>query len=114
MKSEKRKVKSEKYKKTAPQEFGLVCFGSPSNSLIRKDEPVMTRSAEASAKHLHMHDEVIWGSIVSLCETEIAKAISPLGQKNESIRFHFGSPKGNRTPDSAVRGRRLNRLTMGP
>ena len=26
----------------------------------------------------------------------------------------FGSPKGNRTPDSALRGRRLNRLTMGP
>ncbi len=26
----------------------------------------------------------------------------------------IGSPKGNRTPDSAVRGRRLNRLTMGP
>ena len=24
----------------------------------------------------------------------------------------FGTPMGNRTPDSAVRGRRLNRLTM--
>ena len=26
--------------------------------------------------------------------------------------FFFGTPKENRTPDSAVRGRRLNRLTM--
>lgn len=28
--------------------------------------------------------------------------------------FFCGSPKENRTPDSAVRGQRLNRLTMGP
>ena len=47
--------------------------------------------------------------------------------KNEKIRvqtkiirriiyglFLFGSLKGTRTPDSAVRGRRLNRLTMRP
>lgn len=25
----------------------------------------------------------------------------------------FGTPKGNRTPDSTVRGWRLNRLTIG-
>ena len=28
------------------------------------------------------------------------------------IKLKIGTPKGNRTPDSAVRGRRLNRLTM--
>ncbi len=28
--------------------------------------------------------------------------------------MQFGSPKGNRTPDSAVRGQCLDRLTMGP
>ena len=33
---------------------------------------------------------------------------------SRSAVFSFGSPKGNRTPDSAVRGWRLNRLTMGP
>lgn len=27
---------------------------------------------------------------------------------------YFGSPEGNRTPDSAVRGRRLDRLTNQP
>lgn len=26
----------------------------------------------------------------------------------------FGDPKENRTPDSALRGRRLDRLTIGP
>ena len=30
------------------------------------------------------------------------------------LSFLFGSPMGNRTPVSAVRGRRLNRLTMRP
>ena len=35
-------------------------------------------------------------------------------KKNKPILdlFFFGTPMGNRTPDSAVRGRRLNRLTM--
>ena len=27
---------------------------------------------------------------------------------------NFGSPRGNRTPDTAVKGRCLNRLTIGP
>ena len=30
------------------------------------------------------------------------------------MRWVTGSPKGNRTPDFALRGRRLNRLTMEP
>ena len=30
----------------------------------------------------------------------------------KNLSFLFGTPKENRTPDSAVRGRRLNRLTM--
>ena len=37
--------------------------------------------------------------------------------KNKKIRNRandFGDPKGTRTPDSAVRGLRLNHLTMGP
>ena len=32
----------------------------------------------------------------------------------KNLSFLFGSPMGNRTPVSAVRGRRLNRLTMRP
>ena len=34
--------------------------------------------------------------------------------KSSLDKFHylFGTPKGTRTPDSAVRGQRLNRLTM--
>ena len=32
----------------------------------------------------------------------------------ESISFFLGSPKGTRTPDTAVKGRCLNHLTMGP
>ena len=36
--------------------------------------------------------------------------------KNKKIRTRriIGDPKGTRTPDSAVRGLRLNHLTMGP
>lgn len=30
------------------------------------------------------------------------------------LKVHFGSLKGSRTPHSAVKGRRLNRLTMRP
>ena len=30
-----------------------------------------------------------------------------------SVDFYFGTPKGNRTPDSTVRGWRLDRLTIG-
>ncbi len=71
-----------------------------------------------------IRDEVRWGSIVSRRETEIAMQFHPwdihiinfnkkIASSNKTI-FSFGSPKGNRTPDSAVRGRRLNRLTMGP
>ena len=37
-----------------------------------------------------------------------------VAKTSKNAVFSFGSPKGNRTPDSAVRGRRLNRLTMGP
>lgn len=41
-----------------------------------------------------------------------------LNKKTESeLVFEFGrcgSPKGNRTPESALRGRHLNRLTIGP
>ena len=38
-----------------------------------------------------------------------------LGNKKTPFRVlcFFGTPKETRTPDSAVRGRRLNRLTMG-
>ena len=38
---------------------------------------------------------------------------SPCGKKKVHTDFLIGTPKGTRTPDSAVRGRRLNRLTMG-
>ena len=33
---------------------------------------------------------------------------------NKKTGLACGDPKGNRTPDSAVRGLRLNRLTIGP
>ena len=39
------------------------------------------------------------------------------GMKKEalfSLLFLFGDPKGIWTPDTAVKGRCLNRLTMGP
>ena len=38
-----------------------------------------------------------------------------LGSKKTRIIIYswIGTPKGTRTPDSAVRGRHLNRLTMG-
>ena len=35
-------------------------------------------------------------------------------KKSTANTVQFGSPKGTRTPDTAVKGRCLNRLTMGP
>ncbi len=37
-----------------------------------------------------------------------------LAKRAKNAVFSIGSPEGNRTPDSAVRGRRLDRLTTGP
>ena len=56
------------------------------------------------------------GSI--LTESQVCQKHTPLGKTNKktnkNVRLKlFGTPKGNRTPDSAVRGRHLDRLTMG-
>ena len=49
----------------------------------------------------------------------ITKSVTCLKKTNVisfecSSNLEIGSPKGNRTPDTAVKGRCLNRLTMGP
>lgn len=37
-----------------------------------------------------------------------------INKKPSIIGWFYGDPTGNRTRDSAVRGRRLDRLTIGP
>ena len=48
-----------------------------------------------------------WGSMAWYAKHKVF----PLRRK---FIYKFGSPKGNWTPDSALRGRRLNLLTIGP
>ena len=48
-------------------------------------------------------------------ERKTDRVIKSTKQKDRHMPvFLFGSPTENRTPDSALRGRRLNRLTMRP
>ena len=65
-------------------------------------------------KCLAFHTRTI--TFESLSERQVCVAHTLASTKKEKAQkalLFFGTPKGTRTPDSAVRGRRLNRLTMG-
>ena len=49
--------------------------------------------------------------LTTVKQTEFVSSL--VERKKVHADFLIGTPKGTRTPDSAVRGRRLNRLTMG-
>ena len=94
-------------KKNKP--LGLVLFLVPTHG--NRSERSERNSGACELAHIAKRQPSVLGFVWQSHAHAVCN--SPWKEKNKSFDlFFFGTPMGNRTPDSAVRGRRLNRLTM--